>query len=148
MKLLSTTDLGIKALIYMTLDPDDISYLSDMSKIFQTKTTTFKRPFMIFLKNKVINSHVGRGGGFSLACNPSELFLGEIIKMLEKQISIISWMKSNKNVNMESLRSTYQLAIEEAETSFFLTLNRYTIADLSNNPLTQQALKISHLVQK
>jgi len=148
MNLLSTTDLGIKALIYMAVNQGEISLLADMSRIFQTKPTTFRRPFKIFLKNKIIISHMGRTGGFSLALNPSKISLGKIIKMLEPDVPIISWMQPDENEVMEYLKSTYNLAIKEAETSFFSTLDRYTIADLASDPLTLKALKISHLAQR
>jgi len=48
---------------------------------------------------------------------------------------------------MKYLKSTYNIAIKEAETSFFSTLDRYTIADLANDPLTLKALEILHLAQ-
>jgi len=66
MNLLFTTDLGIKSLIYMAVNQEKISLLSEMTRIFQTKSTTFRRPFKIFLKNKIIIPHAGRNGGYSL----------------------------------------------------------------------------------
>jgi len=148
MNLLSTTDLGIKALTYMAVNQGEISLLADMSRIFQTKPTAFKRSFRKLVKNKIIITHAGRNGGYSLALNPSNISLGKIIKMLEPDVPIISSMEPDENAVMEYLKSTYNLAIKEAETSFFSVLDRYTIADLASDPLTLKALKISHLAQK
>jgi len=61
---------------------------------------------------------------------------------------MISWIELDEGKVATYLKSTYNLAIKEAETSFFSTLDRYTIADLANDPLTLKALKISHLAQK
>jgi len=148
MNLLFTTNLGIKSLIYMTVNQEEISLLADMSRIFQTKPTTFRRPFKIFLKNKIIIAHAGRNGGYSLACDPSGIFLGKIIKILEPDVPIISWIESDESKVATYLQSTYNLAIKKAETSFFSTLDRYTIADLASDPLTLKALKIEHLAQR
>jgi len=148
MNLLLTTDLSIKALIYMTLNQGEISLLADMSSIFQANPTTFKRPFRKLVKNKIIITHAGRNGGYSLARNPSKIFLGKIIKMLEPDVPMISWMRFDEDSVVDYLKSTYNLAIKEAETSFFSTLDRYTIADFANDPHTQKSLKIEHLVQK
>jgi len=148
MNLLSTTDLSIKALIYMAVNQGEISLLADMSRIFQTKPTAFKRSFRKLVKNKIIITHAGRNGGYSLALNPSKISLGKIIKILEPDVPIISWMQPDENPVMEYLKSTYNIAIKEAETSFFSTLDRYTIADLASDPLTLKALKISHLAQR
>jgi len=148
MNLLSTTDLSIKALIYMAVNQGEISLLADMSRIFQTKPTAFKRSFRKLVKNKIIITHAGRNGGYSLALNPSKISLGKIIKMLEPDVPMISWMQPDENAVMEYLKSTYNIAIKEAEMSFFSTLDRYTIADLASDPLTLKALKISHLAQK
>jgi len=83
-----------------------------------------------------------------IPCDPSEIFLGKIIKMLEPDVPIIPRMETDENPVMKYLKSTYHLAIKEAETSFFSVLDRYTIADLANDPFTLEALKISHLAQR
>jgi len=130
----------------MAVNQGNISVLADMSVTFQAKPKSFNRPFIKLLKNKIIISHAGRNGGYSLAVKSSDIFLGKIIKMLEPDVPIMTWMKADDTVP-EYFKSTYNLAIKAAETSFFSNLDRYTIADLANDPLTRKALKIEHLVQ-
>jgi len=110
----------------MTLNQGEISLLADMSNIFQANPTTFKRPFRKLVKNKIILTYAGRNGGYSLACDPAKISLGKIIKMLESDVPIIPRMKTDETTVVEYLKSTYNLAIKEAETSFFSTLDRYT----------------------
>jgi len=148
MNLLLTTDLSIKALIYMTINQEEISLLADISNIFQANPTSFKRPFRKLVKNKIIITYAGRNGGYSLACNPSKITLGKVIKILEPNVPMISWIESDEGEVATYLKSTYNLAIKEAETLFFSVLDRYTIADLANDPFTLEALKIEHLVQR
>jgi len=148
MHLLSTTDLGVKALIYMAASKGALVAIADMAETFNVKTTTFKRPLKTLNDNAIITSYIGRSGGYSLTQDPAELYLGEMIAMLEQDLALVPWLEPDKNGVVAHPNSIYRFAIEHAKTTFLGHLDQYTIADLAADPFTLAALNIQHLVKR
>ena len=148
MHLLFTTDLGVKALVYMAASKEKLVSIADMAKTFDIKPTAFKRPLKTLNDNEIITSHAGRSGGYSLIRDPSTLSLGEMIAMLEQDLALVPWLEPDEHGVVQHPNSIYRFAIEHAKTAFFARLDHYTIADLAGDPFTQVALNIQHLVRK
>lgn len=148
MHLLFTTDLGVKALVYMAASKEKLISIADMAETFEVKTTAFKRPLKTLNDNDIITSHTGRSGGYSLHRDPSTLSLGEIVAMLEQDFALVPWLEPDENGVVQHPNSIYRFAIEHAKTAFFAHLDNYTIADLAADPFTQVAFNIQHLVKK
>lgn len=148
MHLLSTTDLGVKALVYMAASKEKLVAIADMAETFQVKTTAFKRPLKTLNDNGIITSQTGRAGGYSLIRDPAELCLGEMIALLEQDLALIPWLEPDEHGRVQHPNSVYRFAVEHAKTAFFAHLDHYTIAVLAADPYTQAALNIQHLVKK
>ena len=148
MHLLFTTDLGVRALIYMAASEEKLVTIADMAETFQVKATAFKRPFKILSDEGIIKSQTGRTGGYSLLRDPTELFLGEMIAMLEQDLALVPWLEPDENGVVKHPNSTYRFAIEHAKTTFVAHLDHYSIADLAADPYTRVALNIRPLIKK
>ncbi|WP_085033711.1 RrF2 family transcriptional regulator [Ensifer aridi] len=149
MHLLFTTDLGVKALVYMAASQNRIVAVSDLAETFKAKPSAFKRPLKTLIDHEIISSFIGRSGGYLLQRDPSQISLGEAIAMLEQDFGLIPWMEPDEETGIvRHPNSIYRFAIQHAKTAFLTHLDQYTIADLAADPYTQAALNIQHLVKK
>ena len=148
MHLLFTTDLGVKALIYMAASKKKLVAVADMAETFAVKATAFKRPFRTLSDKGIIDSQTGRSGGYWLIRDPAELGLGEMIALLELDLALVPWLEPDENGVVRYPNSIYRFAIEHAKATFFAHLDHYSIADLAADPFTLAALNIQHLVKK
>ncbi|THK33482.1 Rrf2 family transcriptional regulator [Ensifer sp. MPMI2T] len=140
MHLLFTTDLGVKALVYMAASQNRIVAVADLAETLKAKPTAFKRPLKTLIDHEIISSFIGRSGGYLLQRDP-QISLGETIAMLEQDLGLIPWMEPDEETGIvRHPNSIYGFAIEHAKTAFLTHLDQYTIADLAADPYTHSTL--------
>jgi len=144
MQLLYSTDLGLKALIFMAVNRDRLVGIAEMGDVFQVKQPAFRRPLKALADNGIIGTQVGRSGGYILRKDPGDIYLGEIIDMIEREFNFLPLMEVDENGGVKHPNSILRFALEQAKTSFFARLDHYTIADISEDPHTLVALGIPH----
>ena len=94
MKISYKGDYAIKALLFLAIKYEEgrnnYSQLAEISKT-QDIPLKFLEQIMLILKNAgYVESHRGKKGGFSISKKPSDITLGEIIRLIDGPISPIA----------------------------------------------------------
>jgi len=86
MKLSKRTEYAVRALVHLgRLDPNSYVQARDIARL-ESLPSKFLESVMLTLKKlNLAQSKVGSGGGYRLKKPASELFLGEIIRLLEDE---------------------------------------------------------------
>jgi len=81
MKLITRdTDYAIRALCYIAKGKDELVSVSELVRELNIPRP-FLRKILQILNNKgILNSHKGKGGGFSLALPPDKIFLNKLLE--------------------------------------------------------------------
>ena len=72
----------------------------------------------------------GRGGGVSLAMEPSLIRLGDVVRRAEPTFRIAECFDAERNTCVIARVCSLKPVLNEALNSFLATLDRYTLADL------------------
>lgn len=142
MRLLSSTDVGVKALLVITVNPDRRVQLSEIADLFNLKIHTLKRPLGALVEGGIIASRIGRSGGYSLSRPARRITLAEVVKLLENDFHLIPAMDPNHPEHLGDVAATYTFVLEQAKAAFLSELAKCTIAELAGDPATLQLLGI------
>lgn len=148
MQLLFSTDIAIKALTYMALLDDESVTITQLCKVFGQNQQAYRRPFSLLVEKGIILSQQGRGGGFRLKENPRNIYLGEVINLLETDMYIIPLLEPIQGDAIQHPNSIYRFAAEHARVAFLLKFDNFTIADLAADPYTLAAFGIDKIYER
>jgi Rrf2 family nitric oxide-sensitive transcriptional repressor len=76
-----------------------------------------------------LSSTPGRSGGFAIDTDPAGLRLGDLVRQLEPNLAIAECFGEESTCPLTDA-CELSSALFEARESFFVSLNRYTLADL------------------
>lgn len=142
MRFLSSTDVGLKALLYMTACGREIVQQHEIGQCFNIKTPAVKRPLLALTEGGIITSHRGRYGGFSLKRAPKTVTLEEVVKLLEPDFHLIPSLAPLENGKARCPNATFHFAFDRALKAFFHELSDFTIAELAGDPYSLNMLGI------
>lgn len=82
----------------------------------------------------------GIGGGFTLACPPEEIRLGDIVRLGEETEAVIECMDKGRRPCRIAPVCRLKGVLDEAAAAFFEVLDGYSLADLVQRPATLRAV--------
>ncbi len=128
MQLTRYTDYGLRILIYLALLPDDRrASIDEVSDTYGLSRNNVNKLVHHLGKEGIIETVRGKNGGIRLRQRPDELNLGEMVKLLEKNLNIID-CQSPVCVILPAcqLRGIFAKATQ----AFINELSNYTLEDL------------------
>lgn len=142
MRLLSSTDVGVKALLVIAVNPDRKVQQSEIAEILDVKVHILKRPLGTLIQNGIITSHIGRSGGYSCSRPARRVTLAEVVNILEREFHLIPAMDPSNPRHMDDRDATYTFVLRQAKEAFLSELSKCTIEELASDPATLQILGI------
>ncbi len=139
MKLTRFSDISLRALMYLGAHPDRLVPTTEMSERLNVSREHLMKSLQALTSMKLVTATRGRGGGFSLSGERTDIRLGVLVRALEPSLAIAECFEA---VSTCPLTGNCRLAgvLAEAQASFFDVLNRYSLADLLHADM-------EHLVQ-
>ncbi len=136
MKLTKRGEYGLKALIDLAAqeDPQAATQIKDIAQRQQIPIK-FLEQILLTLKNAgVLRSRAGVGGGYYLAKEPSEITLGQVVRVLDgplAPIPCVSQMAYERCVCADEATCGLRLAMLDVRNAIADILDRTTLADVS-----------------
>ena len=125
------TEYAIRAILYMSRQPageiifkKDICMAQDITPAFLTKI------LQPLIKNGIVGSQRGVGGGFYLAKSPAEITLLDIIKSQEGPVYLNQCLVKDNTCEREFFCPIHG-AWKQIREEFMATLSRYDFASLA-----------------
>lgn len=89
MKLITrNTDYAVRALCYIAKAKNKIVSVPELVKALKMPQPFLRKILQVLNKRKILKSHRGAGGGFSLAARPEKIFLTDIIKIFQGKLQL------------------------------------------------------------
>ena len=139
MRLTQFTDYSLRVLIYLALHPKERVTIDQLTNAYSVSRHHIRSVVHHLAKLGYIVSSQGKGGGLTLALEPNEISIREVVENSENDFHIVECF------NAEGMSSTCPIepmcllkqALSEASKSFLQTLDNYTIEDLIKNKKMQ-----------
>lgn len=132
MRLTKHTDYALRVLIYVAaadgrqVSTDEISEAYGISAHHLVKVVgTLGRAGFLAVKR-------GRGGGVTLARDPEELRLGEVLEATEPDFAMVECMQEGNTECPLTGACSLVSPLYEAQRAFIASLDQYTLADVLN----------------
>lgn len=128
MRLSRFTDIGLRALMYIAAQGRNVS-AREVSEAFHVSKDHVTKSMQGLVSLGALTSTPGRNGGFELDTDPNELRLGDLVRRLEPNLAIAECFGEDSTCPLTDACELAS-ALYEAREAFFVSLDRYTLADL------------------
>jgi len=130
MRLTRGSDYGLRGMLYMARQPQGrVCLVSEVAAEENIPDSYLAKIFQDLARNRLLLSHRGAKGGFSLVSNPQEINLLKIIEAVEGPIAIAPCLDMREGCERSELCEIYE-TLDTAQTQMISVLEQTTLADL------------------
>src|SRR4051812_40654072 len=130
MQLSLHADYSLRALIYLATHPERIVPTQEISEAYGISRHHLVRIVQTLAKHEYVKIHSGRSGGLSLRRQPSQIQLGEVVRIAEPHLRLVECFDRETNTCRIAPACTLKGMLQEALDAFIDSLDRYTLADV------------------
>lgn len=130
MRLTSFTDFGLRALMRMASAPDRAFSTAEIADEFGISRNHLTKIIQRLARHGIVATRRGTGGGAMLARDAAEISLGEIVRLLEQDQSLVECFSPDGACSVfPACRLKGKL--QAAEKAFLAELDHSTLADIA-----------------
>lgn len=141
MQLTQFSDIGLRLLMYLAQEQRETPTitLAEVSSQFAIPRNHLAKVAGKLVKGGWVEAIRGRSGGLRLAINPSNIRLGQVLRLLECHTELIDCEKLQCKLNKGcELRFTLASAYE----AFFNALDQHTLADVTQGLAGKEIIRM------
>ncbi len=139
MQLTQFTDYSLRALIYIALRKE-LCTINDIANAYAISSNHLLKIIHNLSKVGVIKTIRGKSGGITMAQNPSDINLGELVIKLEPNFDLVPCFSKEKASCCIAPACRLKRILLDAKESFIAVLKEYTLADIIHNPMDLKEL--------
>ena len=129
MELTFYTDYSLRVLMYLGVRPGKLCLISDIARDYGISRNHLVKVVHGLARGGFVSTYRGRGGGVTLARDPAQIRLGEVVRYTEGPIKPVTCFH-RAELCVITPACTLPAILTEAVDNFLATLDRYTLADL------------------
>lgn len=133
MKLTQYSDLGMRLLMYLALNKDEVVTIQEVSDRFAISKNHLVKISHQLTKSGLIESIRGRNGGVRLARAPEEINVEEALRVTEDNFDLVECFSPDSNRCVISDVCKLSGVLDKASAAFFAVLRQYSLANLVKN---------------
>ena len=130
MQLTLHAEYALRVLLYLGSRHGELVSTREISSTFGISKNHLVRVIQTLGDANYLHVVPGRGGGVSLAMEPSLIRLGDVVRKAEPTFRIAECFDAERNTCVIARVCSLKPVLNEALNSFLATLDRYTLADL------------------
>ena len=144
MKLTAYSDYSLRLLMYVAVKGSALVTIQEVADVYGiSKNHLMKVAFELGRKG-FLETVRGRGGGLRLARPADKIIVGEVVRAMEEDFTMVECFDISANQCVISGPCRLRGALARALKAYFAVLDEYTLADLAGrNPLLFRTLKAS-----
>ncbi|TNE35269.1 MAG: Rrf2 family transcriptional regulator [Alphaproteobacteria bacterium] len=131
MRLAAFTDYGLRVLMRLADRPDDLLTTREIAQEFHISYHHLAKVVQDLGRGGFLDVRPGAGGGIRLARAPDEITVGQIVRFLEKNQSIVECFRHEGGACLLAPKCRLKGQLLMAREAFFASLDATTIADCS-----------------
>ena len=133
MRVTKFSDYALRVLIYLACNPSgNLTTISQLAEAYSISVHHVRMVVHKLGQLGYINCMQGKGGGFELALEPSEILLGDVIRETENDFYMVECFNP-EGVCPIVKACKLQNILADALNAFMETLDQYTLADITDN---------------
>jgi Rrf2 family nitric oxide-sensitive transcriptional repressor len=140
MQLSAYSDYSIRVLMQTALRTPERVTVDEVAETFGISRHHLVKVVHDLGRGGYLETRRGVGGGFTLARPPEDIRLGDIVRFGEESEVVIDCMERGNRACRLSPCCRLRDVLDEAAAGFFAVLDRYTLADLVNQPSRMRTL--------
>jgi Rrf2 family iron-sulfur cluster assembly transcriptional regulator len=134
MRLTRGSDYGLRGMLYMARQPlGQVCLVSQVAAAEELPESYLAKIFQDLARSRLLISHRGAKGGFSLVDDPQEINLLQIIEAVEGPIALAPCLDIREGCDRVNLCEIYD-ALDSAQAQMISVLESTTLADLVAKP--------------
>jgi Rrf2 family nitric oxide-sensitive transcriptional repressor len=134
MHLTRYTDYSLRVLIYLGTRQDKLATISEIATYHGISRNHLMKVVHQLGAHGYIDTLRGKGGGIRLARPPERIVVGDVVRSMEENMSIVGCFEPDFSACILAPACQLKTALNEALHSFLATLDLYTLADLIGPP--------------
>ena len=133
MRLTSFTDYTLRVLMYLALQPDRLATIPEIASAYSISANHLMKVVNQLVRQGVLESVRGKGGGIRLAKPATEIRIGEMVRMAEGTAPIVECLGHESECK---LIPACKLAgvLKKAFDALYAELDEHTLADMVSQP--------------
>ena len=130
MRLSGYSDYALRVLMHAALRRPDLATVDEVAEAFDISRNHLTKVVHALALKGFLSTRRGTGGGFTLARPPSEIRVGDVIRLTETDETVIDCIsKRNEPCTIFPI-CRLKGVLAEATQAFFAVLDRYSLEDL------------------
>lgn len=142
MQLSLHADYALRVLVYLGAHRNHMVRTQDISDAYRISKNHLVRVVQTLGEHGYVNLQPGRSGGISLAREPEQIRLGDVVRDAEPNMRLAECFNPETNTCPIAPACALKGILEEALDAFVLTLNRYSLADLLKPETARKLVKL------
>ncbi len=135
------TDYSLRVLIYLSLRNDELVTIKEVAQCYGISKNHLMKVVQELSIKGYITSIRGKNGGIKLGREPSDINVGELVRMNEQDSTLVECF-GDGNQCVITPACQLKRMLSEAMESFFESLEKYTLEDLVHGRDKRQLIKI------
>ena len=141
MQLTLYTDYSLRVLVYLSIDTERSSTISEIAEFYQiSRNHLIKVVHNLSLKQYILSTR-GKGGGLRLSRAPELINIGAVIRDTEPNLNLVECF-NEEQTNACSVEPICRLKgiLRKASDRFINTLDEYSIADILKSDMDKSEI--------
>ena len=130
MRLTMQTDYALRMLIQLGVHNDRLVTVNETARAYQVSKNHMMKVAYRLCQEGFVKTVRGNGGGLRLAMRPSEINIGEVVRRIENDFSLVGCFEPRCEDCRISSACLLRSALRNALKAFHETLGEYTLQDL------------------
>ncbi|MDO5693538.1 MAG: Rrf2 family transcriptional regulator [Pseudomonadota bacterium] len=133
MRLSEYTDYACRVLMHCTANLDRLTTIGELAELYGISRNHLMKIVQDLGRHGLLETTRGRGGGIRLGVDPSQVRLGDIVRMAETDLRLVECFDPHTNRCRLTPGCRLQQTLHRALRAFFTELDAVTLADLVNS---------------
>ena len=148
MRLNQASDFALRVLMFVAANESDLSKIDDISKRYNISRAHLMKIVNKLARAGLLQTLRGRNGGLRLNSPPEEIRIGDVVRAIEEDFALVECMRQNENKCIITPACHLTGIFAEALAQFMSVLDRYTLADITQNRIELQNILFARVVAR
>jgi Rrf2 family nitric oxide-sensitive transcriptional repressor len=129
MELTYYTDYALRVLVFAGLCQEKLCLISEVAEHYGISENHLMKVVHGLAQGGFVRTYRGKGGGFTLAKDPKDIIIGEVVRHMEGPFKPVECFRTGNKCVITGPCDLPNI-LDEAFQAFITALDRYTLADL------------------
>lgn len=145
MQLTVHTDYALRVLIYLSLRPDQIVTIDEITEFYEISRNHLVKVVHNLSGKGFITTTRGKHGGMQLSRHPADISIGEVVRKMEANFDMVECFSADSKKCRVLPVCNLKSVLQQASENFLSFLDQYSLADAvqSNNNLNKLLNRLS-----